>query len=1152
MAFPAPFDPFLALGLERDASPALIKSRYYELARRYHPNRNQNTDESRTATLSEYFNHVHQAWELLKESHKRRRYVELLGLYDLHETILASAADLLGQHSHCQHPDNRHVPSDGDDDDVPRFPGIVKRYTFEHAQERADKPDSPAEERNADRPTPKEWESQSRISRLQKRADSSDGSDKNATTERRKKYDRLRREELAAFNTYRDAMLAKFEAEEKAEKCKELYEMASWRRQYFMTAPRETSQRLRLLRLINIATKAFTAQQEPVKRRKGSTVSADGQTLSTGDLFPGSQHLGIPSRHKSVRRQRYSNDISVDQTSSDEDYLSDHHTSPRRPSRAVSPGPNHHRQRSGDYVGLTLQTAPRKLAKHDPMSPITGSGPRVIVKTASNLHDIPDEAESDSQAVSPTSRSRSPMSPGSGRVQFELLPHMSAAELFEDATEDRGRLPSVHNRTSQANGSLSDAPGPHLDSTLFEIKQIGQLQHSEISNANVHELQAAEKQQMLGVPPDTDSSPVELLAALANLDNAVAAMFTVKLDVKRDFKFRLVFDKPGVTERQHQSFLALSYRRKLHVEKHDTHYTLPLEPEIFQAVWDERKSADEGVWIDQICIDQDSESEKTISMAAMDMVYRSARLVVVVLDDIMLSRQEGRVLRDHMEAFEEQVNVPPNKRFRHRARPWLEAHDDLYRVIRKLLSSSWFVRAWCRHEMRLARHHIFLIPCRASSSPTGPGIVRFTGSCLAHLLALATEVAFEPAIEAVKPALYAFFRDRSKPSTEGHLRSHHGNFTTVVAEVFAMEAGGDPRIPEAQRAADARKDQISIILNTLECGLALHPKARNPAVNLPLAECQYMLLLLALAARDPGALCTVGHSFSSLPYRLGSTWMLLPTTVDSGLNNYRTLDRLPAQYHVTTHIRDDEHFVQLDLKFLTTSKILRAVDIPENLQLAYRFMERCKAMNYGRNRKRYLLNDANANHLFGSVRDVYAETLSSIFECGPDWLSDVCQRYGVSGTKHNLQAAYDLLIAFMNTCGRWPEAAWTDRAATFLMDFVNFLVIRGMPQRQLMRPQAWRPICVHTAEGGKVLTFIPPGEIRVAMPAALMDADYLHLARLWILEPRDEYNEDTLPHHHEWTLLGKSVLFADEMAMELLSHDNGNVRGGMRVFGRMK
>jgi hypothetical protein len=670
---------------------------------------------------------------------------------------------------------------------------------------------------------------------------------------------------------------------------------------------------------------------------------------------------------------------------------------------------------------------------------------------------------------------------------------------------------------------------------------------------NVHELTYEEKQWMLGVAPDADMDPAALLETVSNLDHNLSKLLMVKPDIKERFKFRLIYSHREVVKEQHQTFIALSYRRKLHVEKkeHKNHkyYTLPLAPEMLQAVWDERASDTEGVWIDQICIDGDSEDERTISMSAMDMVYRSARLVVVALDDVELEAHEGSILESHMQDFERQVHIPPRKRFTRRQQPYLETHEDLFRVIRKMMRSSWFRRAWCRHEMRLAREHIFLVPCRTRS---GQSVIRFTGKCLTHFLSLATEVPFELEIEAVKPALYAFFRDRSKLADHAHqMQMHHGNFTTVVAEVFAMEAGGDPRIPEEQRAADARKDKISIILNTMECGLALHPRTRSTSITLPTHQCNYMLLLMALAARDPGALGSVGQPLRQLPYNLTSSWLFEPTNVDSGLNNYRTLNRLPEHSKITTHYQDGEHFVQLRLKFLKTDTALHAHETPETVALARHFIDVCDKRGLGRNRKRYLIDNKAANLLFGSMRDVYAETLVCVFECGPDWMTDVCQRYGVGRWRHDLKAAHELLVALKNTCGRWPDSAWSNQATGFIMDFVNFMIIRGMPQRHITQPEKWRPVWVPTPAGGKLLTFSPSGDIRVAIPSALLDVDYIHLARMWILQPRGEQlPEDNDHHHREWTLLGKSILFSDDIASELLEVHTGMIHGGQKVFGR--
>ena len=1169
MAWAATFDPFEALGLERDASPKSIKAQYYELARRYHPNRNQGSDESKTA-LSEHFFHVNQAWKLLCEADKRRRCIELLELLDQQEIVFTSCADLFtGTELSDQHPDRQesvaegHVSSDADEDDedLPRAVGVRRRTTFDKPPKRspsglediAEGSDSVAQVTARGRQGKPAFH---KLRTSGRSGQEDESSDNNTAAERRRRLDKLRRKELDAFTKYRDAMVDKFDAESAAERYREQFEQAKWRRQYFERAPKETSQRVRLTQLMGAAIKALTTHKPTKSRKRGSTAGLPNSPLTAVEPTETNQFLNLPSRTKTMHRRLYSSDISGDQTSS-EDNSSDKQTSPSRspglPSRSFPR--KHRRLDSGPSLPpLPIPQHCLPNGHHDPISPIIGPGPKLLVRAPTTLGEMFNARDSDLDSASASSRSPSPHTVLKGDPhKFVMVPTQGASDVF--GTDDRrARSTSADRRASSRNGARTSSHAPMIDTSLFQIKQIGHLQYRRIPMENVHELTYEEKQWMLGVAPDVDMDPASLLETVSNLDHNLSKLLMVKPDIKERFNFRLIYSHREVVKEQHQTFIALSYRRKLHVEKKEHHnhkyYTLPLEQEMFQAVWDERASDMEGVWIDQICIDGDSQDERTISMSAMDMVYRSARLVVVALDDVELEAHEGAILESHMQDFERQVHIPPRKRFTRRQQPYLEAHEDLFRVIRKMMRSSWFRRAWCRHEMRLAREHIFLVPCRIRS---GQSVLRFTGKCLTHFLGLATEVPFEMEIEAVKPALYAFFRDRSKLADHDHkMHMHHGNFTTVVAEVFATEAGGDPRIPEEQRAADARKDKISIILNTMECGLALHPRTRSTSITLPTHQCNYMLLLMALAARDPGALGSVGQPLRQLPYNLTSSWLFEPTNVDSGLNNYRTLNRLPEQSKITTHYQDGEHFVQLGLKFLETETALHARETPETVALAQHFIDVCDKRSLGRNRKRYLIENKAANLLFGSMRDVYVETLVCVFECGPDWMTDVCQRYGVGRWRYDLKPAHELLVALKNTCGRWPDSAWSNQAAGFIMDFVNFMIIRGMPQRHITQPEQWRPVWVPTPRGGKVLTFSPSApETRVAKPSALLDVDYIHLARMWILQPRGEHLPKDGDHHHqEWTLLGKSILFSDDIASELLEIHTGMIHGGQKVFGR--
>jgi curved DNA-binding protein CbpA len=1168
MASAAPFDPFEALGLPRDASDALIKARYRELARKYHPNRQQGNDELKAA-LSERFHVIHQAYHHLVVPDKRRRYVELLRLAEEEAGLRARMADLLNgiveqhtPHAHDHsHGHDGHVSSDADEDDLPRLgPLHRRRATLEQAVKDA----KHLGDGQALGDSPKRNSSVRKDSKQNLKQSSENGNGEcDYFSLRRKKLEKLRRKELAAFERYKNAMVEKFEAELEAEKRREAYENAQFKREYFERAPKETSERMRSFQHAMSAIRIFGSQ--PSRRRNRSTVSYGGQILSTEDAFETAQYLTVDnaapstSRSRPTHKRAWSSDISGDQTSSDEASSGGYATP--RPGMGWTWHRHHSRNTLLDAFDVLSMwnangTSKTSLPDHAPF--------QMVVKRPTGFTGPGGAEDQDSSPESTrnTPRSRSPALSDSSSNTYTLVNNKRMAEVLKSVLDgDRVQSPPVsgrHGPHNLANGTS--------DVVEFQIKNLGQSKFSCVPFRNVYELTYDEKADTLRTTQaDVDIDSNVLMERLKSLDSNVADRFVVKPDIKERFRFRLIYHYPDTPKMpQNSSYIALSYRRQRHVEKKDGYFTLPLEPGMFQAVWDERKADTEGVWIDQISIDQESRVETTISMAAMDMVYRNARLIVVALDDLILEAHESSILESHMDEYAKLSHVAPGKRFRGKQPPYLDTHEELYQVLQKILRSSWFKRAWCRHEMRLARDHVFLVPCKSPGTWSGKSVVRFTSSCFTHLMALATEVPFEADIEKVKPALHAFFRDRSKLAPhERHLRFHHGNFTTVVAEVFGMEAGGDPRIPAKQRAADALKDKISIILNTMECGLALTEAMREPDMLLTKAECHYMLLIMALAAQDPGALCSVGppmrlahaQGISPLSPTAASTWLFEPTNVDSGLNNYRTLHRLPANALITTGLELNEHYVQLDLKFLKTGAIHRALDDPQSLELARRFTAVCASQKYGRNRQRYLITDEAANRHFGDMREVYNQTLACVFELGPDWVEDICCRYGVSRWRQDGEAAWNLLVALKNTNGNWPESAWSAQAAGFIMDFVNFLVIRGMPQRQIIHHEEWRPVWVFTETGGKVLTFIPPGQIIPAIPTALLDPDYVHLARLWVLEARTSFGNpshgnpaDATPS--SWTLLGKSVLFSDHLALQMVHSQGGTWRDQQKVFGR--
>lgn len=1146
-SYRVPPDPYAALNLSRNATNVAIKAKYRQLAFRYHPNRNQGNHSSQHV-FADHFNRIQHAWEILGHPERRRRYHERIALHQQDEEVHNKVF------KHLSH-EARSEKSSEDDDEEDRWHDTLRgRARSQAALSGALNGQPPLESCDL-------------ASRSKSRDSGSSHGSRNfsAAADRRKQLDKLRRREMDAYFQYRDSVIAKLDAEEDLEEALEGYEEARWRREFFERQPRHTTARIRAVKNFRMAVKYFR-QISPKPPRRSGTVSHT-QFLSTGDPFrEGGQDMYLQPEAtaspttRPKHKRGYSSDISGDQTSTEE---SDNGSA----SRGLAWGTLRKRKRKVERQSRA-DTSPEPPLIKTPVpgnrsKPATWPVPTqeqkaepkftMIVKRPTGF-DSHSPIDSVAEITPKSSRSPSPK-PANKCMEVELMSVIRRSRRWKDPmSPDDWPLAPSQPPGEPLNGTPDTDAKMTLPRPLYEIITPGEPKHIIIPFENIQVCTSHEKFDMLAVEPDAELPPNLLLEKLARMDQLAAQSFAVKPDIMGIFNFRLI--RTGRFLAPQRSFIALSYRRNILVTKQDQSYTLPLDPIMFQAVLDERRSESEGLWVDQICIDQGSEEEKTLAMSAMEMVYRSARVVVVALD-VLLTTEESDVLREHLEEYNHVAHLAHDKPFRGQSPPYLEHHDEIYQVLHKLLQSSWFKRAWCRHEMRLAKDHIFLVACEKSTSTGKSTFVRFTGKWLAHLLALATEVPSDVDVVVLIPALNAFFQDRSRLGHNSTLaRNHHGNFTTVIAEVFAMGAGGDPSISAELREAAARKDKMSIILNTMECGLTLSTNIRNPQTNITTSECYYMLMQLALAARDPGALCSVGHPMSApcpddSTHKRVPSWLLEPTNVDSGLNNYKTLKRLPATIKISASFSphpSPSHTLHLDLKLLPPTTFTNPTSLSETQTLSQTLLTFCLANKLGRNRHRYLIVDPTCNKLFGPMSEVYTQTLTCVFESGPEWVESVCQRYGVSRWKQDLQAAVYLLVALRNTHGHWPVEYWNKDAAGFLLDFVNFLVVRGMPQRQVTGCEAWRPVCVFDSEGGRIVSFAPPARrgveaVRAAVPGALLGDEYTHLARLWLLEPRDEEGGGA------WTLLGKSVVFGDERAIGGLNADVGLIER-QRVFGR--
>lgn len=120
----------------------------------------------------------------------------------------------------------------------------------------------------------------------------------------------------------------------------------------------------------------------------------------------------------------------------------------------------------------------------------------------------------------------------------------------------------------------------------------------------------------------------------------------------------------------------------------------PISTAMIHCLLDQRESADEGIWIDQCCIDQQDPLDKQLIIGSMDLFYKSARKVVVLLEDVSISKAE-KVLLQYTS-----VDWKPNN----------ADLNALSHILICILSARWFERAWCSHELQLSSDLVFLLP----------------------------------------------------------------------------------------------------------------------------------------------------------------------------------------------------------------------------------------------------------------------------------------------------------------------------------------------------------------------------------------------------------------------------------------------------------
>lgn len=215
-----------------------------------------------------------------------------------------------------------------------------------------------------------------------------------------------------------------------------------------------------------------------------------------------------------------------------------------------------------------------------------------------------------------------------------------------------------------------------------------------------------------------------ILNRLRQLNPDIGAQFQLKDDALSEIRLRLIGSQRPVSG-DFSSFIIISYC---------WHYpdwplalqARPISPgwEISQPMVDAimklRDDPEEGVWLDKVCINQSDTRDKQVHIGAMDIIYRSARRLIILLEDIQLTKEEEDAGLTYAGFYADMCRIVRDQKFKGSevaafSESFFPGQEELLQdkekttkaiqlFIENLLGARWFSRGWCAHESRVVPH----------------------------------------------------------------------------------------------------------------------------------------------------------------------------------------------------------------------------------------------------------------------------------------------------------------------------------------------------------------------------------------------------------------------------------------------------------------
>ena len=494
-------------------------------------------------------------------------------------------------------------------------------------------------------------------------------------------------------------------------------------------------------------------------------------------------------------------------------------------------------------------------------------------------------------------------------------------------------------------------------STAPKKTPAGKVLHDDLAEPDVVSLTDRNKRYLLrdAIQPSADTiiEAQDILARLQEFDPSVARDFVLKHNAISRAPLRLLCTQRGKSydsqAQVFETFIALSYCwhsndwKPTRVCRKAPRSKWPISVKMLQVLLGLQKSEHEGIWIDALCINQCDELEKRHAIGLMDVIYKSARLVVIVLEDIWLSDQEIQPLQDVIDNDNDDWSPP---------KEYLPILAD---ILIRLLSARWFTRAWCSHELQLSNEHLILVPA-------GEGILELNVDTIEDLYYFVKEfISSNPSLDdsfAETSSRFDTVTRSSLPPTQYVIRPGYVRpLMSTFYDLFKLNSS-------------IVADKVGIAINV--GGLAILYTGTEKSAD----QCRWILSVLALSAGDATAICGVSDSIQLNPELGTISWLRWEDGIE-----YDEVPELPKQSHIA-----NVNWEYITLDFLCPVKPLLNRPTSYAISKAKRFMDQCLASQDFLQGLGHYWSMVPGSDVYLDSRKSYEEILACSLDCGQAWM----------------------------------------------------------------------------------------------------------------------------------------------------------------------